>query len=156
MRSQGTSGRRRRLPGEEQSKRARRQSKQAQYENLRAACELAKGSAEPVEVNHLGLRLLLSPTEAPLGPHETLAVVRTRRFGLALAHPYGDTPDRRAVLYLSGGRQVEIINDTTSKRPFVAAYVSGVRAADGTPLTTLRAVQDAMSARRAPPTPGEQ
>lgn len=161
-----TGGRRQRRPGEEQAKRVRRRQRQAQYENLRAACERATseaGSDAVSEVSHLGLRLALrdrpdtmASTAVSHGPYETLAVVRTRRYGLALAHPFGDTPDRRAMLYLSGGRRVEIIHDTTTKRPFVAAYVVSVRTADGEPLPTLRAVEKHLCNRARAPQPDKE
>lgn len=159
-----TSGRRQRRPGEEQTKRARRRRRQAQYENLRSACERATseaGSDAVSEVSHLGLRLALrdrpdtmASTTAPCGLYETLAVVRTRRYGLALALLFGDTPDRRAMLYLSGGRRAEIIHDTTTKRSFVAAYVVSVRTADGEPLPTLRAVEEHLRNRASQPAQG--
>ena len=159
-----TSGRRQRRPGEEQAKRVRRRQQQAQYENLRSACERATseaGSDAVSEVSHLGLRLALrdrpdtmASTTAPCGLYETLAVVRTRRYGLALALLFGDTPDRRAMLYLSGGRRAEIIHDTTTRRSFVAAYVVSVRTADGEPLPTLRAVEEHLRNRASHPAQG--
>lgn len=94
-----------------------------------------------MKVTHLGLVLTLAREECYLDEHySVLAIVRTRRYGLALAYLYGDTPDRLATLLLSGGRCCEIANDTTSKRPFVAAYVSSVQAANGEPLTPLASV----------------